>query len=64
MKQANLGNLQGVFSKLSPEGALNGIVGNAGGQFANALGLGGLGGGLSNVLGGGGNSFGGLGKLF
>jgi hypothetical protein len=52
MKQANLGNIQGIFNKISPENALSGIVGNAGSQFTNALGLGNIGGGLTNMLGG------------
>lgn len=61
-QQFNINNLQGIFSKISPENTLNGIVGGATGQITSALGLGNLGslagglGGLGNMIGGGGGS--------
>nr|BAK01661.1 predicted protein [Hordeum vulgare subsp. vulgare] len=50
-KQFNLNNLEGIFQKISPEGALNGIVGSATGQLSSALGLGG--GSIGGVISGG-----------
>jgi hypothetical protein len=47
-KQFNLNNLEGIFQKITPEGALNGIVGSAAGQLGSALGVGGGVGGLIN----------------
>jgi hypothetical protein len=59
-KQFNLNNIEALFGKISPEGALGGIIGSAPSQLSSALGLGNIGGAIGtigNVIGGGSGGF-------
>lgn len=59
--QFNMGNMKQIFSQISPQNQLDGIVNGASGKFLNALGLNSSG--LGGMLGGGGGS-GGFGGFF
>jgi hypothetical protein len=60
-KQFNINNVEAIFQKISPEGALNGILGGATSQLSSGLNLGSIGGslgGIGNVISGGLHMFG------